>query len=131
MAELWFSVLTRALLRRGEFTSRADLIDKITGLTIRCNRTARPWKWARADHAGYLARRAQHDSSPATSPATARAASMKPAPRTPQGLRSHMKRPVKSLQLLSLVPAGYCSGLVLGALGFVWGFRACRSEPMP
>src|ERR1017187_2190793 len=78
MAELWFSVLTRVLLRRGEFTSRADLIDKITGFAIRCNRTARPWKWAydaRADHAGYIARRAQHDSSAATSPATmARAA---------------------------------------------------------
>jgi transposase/transposase-like protein len=78
MAELWFGVLTRALLRRGEFTSRDDLIDKITGFAIRCNRTARPWKWAydaRADHAGYIARRAQHDSSAATSPATmARAA---------------------------------------------------------
>ena len=32
MAELWFSVLTRALLRRGEFTSPADLADKITSL---------------------------------------------------------------------------------------------------
>jgi transposase len=77
MAELWFSVLTRALLRRGEFTSRADLIDKITSFTIRYNRTARPWKWAydaRADHAGYLARRAQHRSSAATTPATASAA---------------------------------------------------------
>jgi transposase len=54
MAELWFSVLTRALLRRGEFTSRADLIDKITSFAIRYNRTARSWRWAydaRADHA--------------------------------------------------------------------------------
>src|ERR1022692_3116429 len=54
MAELWFGVLTRALLRRGEFTSRADLIEKITVFTIRYNRTARPWRWvydARADHA--------------------------------------------------------------------------------
>ena len=59
MAELWFSVLTRALLRRGEFTSRADLIAKITDFTIRYNRTAQPWTWAydaRADHAAYLAR---------------------------------------------------------------------------
>jgi transposase len=59
MAELWFSVLTRALLRRGEFTSRADLIARITDFTIRHNRTAQPWNWAydaRADHAGYLAR---------------------------------------------------------------------------
>src|ERR1035441_9912311 len=78
MAELWFGVLTRALLRRGEFTSRDDLIDKIPGFAIRCNRTARPWKWAydaRADHAGYIADRARHDRSAATSPATmARAA---------------------------------------------------------
>jgi hypothetical protein len=53
MAELWFSVLTRQLLCRGEFTSRADLAGKITSFTIRCNRTARPYTWtydARADH---------------------------------------------------------------------------------
>ena len=59
MAELWFSMLTRALLRRGEFTSRAGLIEKITDFTIRYNRTAQPWTWAydaRADHAAYLAR---------------------------------------------------------------------------
>jgi transposase len=58
MAELWFSVLTRALLRRGEFTSRADLTGKITSFAIRYNRTARPWTWsydARADHARYRA----------------------------------------------------------------------------
>jgi hypothetical protein len=40
---MWFSVLTRTLLRRGEFTSRADLIDKITDFAVRYNRTARPW----------------------------------------------------------------------------------------
>jgi transposase len=59
MAELWFSVLTRALLRRGEFTSPAELTEKITAFTIRYNRTAKPWTWsydARADHARYLAR---------------------------------------------------------------------------
>jgi transposase len=68
MAELWFGVLTRALLRRGEFTSPADLAAKITGFTIRYNRTARPWKWAydaRADHASYLARHSgQHPATP-------------------------------------------------------------------
>jgi len=56
MAELWFSVLARGLLRRGELTSRADLTDKITRFTIRYNKTARPWTWtydARADHARY------------------------------------------------------------------------------
>ena len=42
MAELWFSALTRALLRRGEFTSPADLADKITAFAIRYNRTAGP-----------------------------------------------------------------------------------------
>lgn len=64
MAELWFSVLTRGLLRRGEFTSRADLIEKITAFTIRYNRTAKPWTWtydAHADHGRYLARHTQHD----------------------------------------------------------------------
>jgi hypothetical protein len=67
-----FEVLTRALLRRGEFTSRADLIEKITGFAIRCNRTARPWTWAydaRADHARYRARHSgQHPAT--TEPAT-------------------------------------------------------------
>ena len=65
MAELWFSILTRALLRRGEFTSRADLADKITDFAIRCNRTTQPYTWtydARADHTAYLAR---HTANPA------------------------------------------------------------------
>lgn len=59
MAELWFSILTRRLLRRGEFTSPADLAGKITSFAIRYNRTARPFTWtydARADHARHLAR---------------------------------------------------------------------------
>ena len=69
MAELWFGVLSRALLRRGEFTSRADLAAKITDFTIRYNRTARPWKWAydaRADHAAYLVRHHSPDREPAS-----------------------------------------------------------------
>lgn len=73
MAELWFSVLTRGLLRRGEFTSPADLAGKITSFAIRYNRTAKPWTWtydARADHARYLARHPQHDDSAASEPAT-------------------------------------------------------------
>ena len=64
MAELWFSVLTRGLLRRGEFTSRADLAEKITSFTVRYNRTAHPYTWtydARADHA----RHARHPNSTA------------------------------------------------------------------
>ncbi|MGH3282375.1 MAG: IS630 family transposase [Trebonia sp.] len=74
MAELWFSVLTRGLLRRGEFTSRADLTEKITRFAIRYNRTARPWTWtydARDDHARYLARHSPQDPSATTGAATA------------------------------------------------------------
>ena len=69
-------VLTRALLRRGEFTSRADLAGKITSFAIRYNRTAKPWTWAYdagADHARHLARHARHDDSMAARPATASA----------------------------------------------------------
>ncbi len=66
MAELWFSTLARGLLRRGEFTSRADLTGKIISFTVRCNRTARPCTWtydARADHARHHARLARHGNS--------------------------------------------------------------------
>jgi transposase len=78
MAELWFSVLTRALLRRGEFTSPADLTDKITSFTIRYNRTARPWTWAydaRIDHARHQARHSGQHPAAITAPATALALS--------------------------------------------------------
>jgi transposase len=44
-AELFFSILTRRLLRRGEFTSRQDLADKIENVTIAYNRTAKPYRW--------------------------------------------------------------------------------------
>jgi hypothetical protein len=40
--EMFVSVLTRRLLRRGEFTSRQDLIDQITDFVIRHNITAHP-----------------------------------------------------------------------------------------
>ncbi len=76
MAELWFSVLTRALLRRGEFTSRADLAEKITDFAIRYNRTAKPWQWAydaRADHERYRARHSGENHGATTrQPATVR-----------------------------------------------------------
>jgi transposase len=61
MIEQWFGVLTRRLLRRGDFTSRDDLEAKITAFTIRHNH-ARPYKWsydADANHARYLARHAR------------------------------------------------------------------------
>jgi transposase len=57
MIEQWFGVLTRRLLRRGDFASRDDLEAKITAFTIRHNKNARPYKWsydADADHARYL-----------------------------------------------------------------------------
>jgi len=57
--EQWFGVLTRRLLRRGDFTSRDDLEAKITAFTIRCNKNARPYRWsydADAEHARYLER---------------------------------------------------------------------------
>lgn len=76
MAELWFSVLTRGLLRRGEFTSRTDLTEKITNFAIHYNRTAKPWKWAydaRTDHERYQARHTSDDhAATAPEPATAR-----------------------------------------------------------
>jgi transposase len=44
-AELFFSILTRRLLRRGEFISRQNLIDKIENFTNVYNRTAKPYRW--------------------------------------------------------------------------------------
>jgi transposase len=76
MAELWFSVLTRGLLRRGEFTSRADLTEKITSFTIRYNRTARPWTWtydAHDDHERYLARHGPQQAAATVEPPAAQA----------------------------------------------------------
>ncbi len=61
MIEQRFGVLTRRLLRRGEFTSQDDLEIKITDFTIRHNKTAHPYTRtydADADHARYLARHA-------------------------------------------------------------------------
>lgn len=62
MIEMWFSVLTRRLLRRGEFTSREDLMQQIDTFTIWHNASAEPYRWrydARADHVRYLTRRDQ------------------------------------------------------------------------
>jgi transposase len=43
--ELFFSILTRKLLRRGEFTSRDDLVARIMAFIDEHNRTARPFAW--------------------------------------------------------------------------------------
>jgi transposase len=68
MIEQWFGVLTRRLLRRGDFASRDDLEAKITAFTIRHNKNARPHKWscdADAGHARYLARHPRPEPAPA------------------------------------------------------------------
>jgi hypothetical protein len=44
--EIWFSIITRKLLRRGSFTSVADLIAKVLALIEYYNHTmAKPFKW--------------------------------------------------------------------------------------
>lgn len=68
MIEQWFGVLTRRLLRRGDFTSRSDLEAKITAFTIRYNKNARPYRWsydADTEHARYLERHPSPEPAPA------------------------------------------------------------------
>ena len=43
--ELFFSILSRKLLRRGEFTSRDELVGRIMAFIREHNRTARPFAW--------------------------------------------------------------------------------------
>ena len=43
--EIFFSILTRRMLRRGDFASRDDLIKKITTFIQTYNRTAKPFRW--------------------------------------------------------------------------------------
>jgi len=43
--EIWLSILTRKLLRRGSFTSVDDLTIQVLAFIDRYNRTARPFKW--------------------------------------------------------------------------------------
>jgi hypothetical protein len=44
--EIWFSIIARKLLRRGIFTSVADLIGKVPAFIEYYNRTmAKPFKW--------------------------------------------------------------------------------------
>jgi transposase len=44
-AELFFSILTRRLLRRGEFASVTELVDRIMTFIAEYNHTARPFRW--------------------------------------------------------------------------------------
>lgn len=43
--EIFFSLLARAVLRHGDFSSRPDLLEKVTDFTIVHNETARPFRW--------------------------------------------------------------------------------------
>lgn len=43
--ELFFSALTRRVLRHGDFHSRDDLIDKLETYVIKHNETAKPYRW--------------------------------------------------------------------------------------
>ena len=43
--ECFFSILTRKLLRRGEFSSREDLVAKMLGFIEHHSETAKPFKW--------------------------------------------------------------------------------------
>lgn len=43
--ELWFSILSRRLLRRGIFTSTEDLVNQIMHFIQQYNRTAKPFAW--------------------------------------------------------------------------------------
>lgn len=45
MIEIFFSILARRLLRRGDFASRDDLIEKITEFIKTYNGTAKPFRW--------------------------------------------------------------------------------------
>ena len=45
MIEIFFSILTRRMLRRGDFASRDDLIQKITKFIRTYNSTAKPFRW--------------------------------------------------------------------------------------
>jgi hypothetical protein len=43
--ELFFSILARRLLKRGEFRSVEDLVAKVMVFIADYNRTARPFRW--------------------------------------------------------------------------------------
>jgi transposase len=45
MIEIFFSILTRRMLRRGDFASRDDLVEKITKFIKTYNSTAKPFRW--------------------------------------------------------------------------------------
>jgi len=46
--ELFFSILTRKVLKRGNFSSRDDLVSKLMKFVVAYNETARPFAWTYA-----------------------------------------------------------------------------------
>jgi hypothetical protein len=46
--ELFFSILQRKVIRKGNFTSRQDLIDKLLAFIADYDQTAKPFKWTYA-----------------------------------------------------------------------------------
>ncbi|MFC9249031.1 hypothetical protein ACFT7S_34885 [Streptomyces sp. NPDC057136] len=44
--EIFFSILARRLLRRGEFDSRQDLVEQIREFTLAYDDQARPFRWS-------------------------------------------------------------------------------------
>jgi hypothetical protein len=42
---MYFSALTRRVVRHGDFPSREDLINKIDRYVIEKNTTAKPYRW--------------------------------------------------------------------------------------
>ena len=45
MIEIFFSILTRRILRRGDFASRDNLIEKIINFITTYNHSAKPFRW--------------------------------------------------------------------------------------
>ena len=45
MVEIFFSIMTRRMLHRGDFASRNDLANKITTFIQTYNKTAKPFRW--------------------------------------------------------------------------------------
>ena len=45
MVELFFSILSRRLIKRGIFTSAEDMVTKVMAFITEYNRTAKPFRW--------------------------------------------------------------------------------------
>jgi len=43
--ELWFSILSRKVLKRGIFSSREDLVERVMKFIEEYNQETRPFKW--------------------------------------------------------------------------------------